>query len=49
MRKKVNSNSLFRKSKYITNIGHLHKKNTPWLITNIQKWILTGINPYHSD
>lgn len=26
MRKKVNSNSLFRKSKYITNIGHLHKK-----------------------
>lgn len=49
MSKKVNSNSLFRKSKYITNVGYLNTKISPRLITNIQKWILTGINPYHSD
>lgn len=44
MSKKVNSNSLFRKSKYITNVGYLNTKISPRLITNIQKWILTGIN-----
>ena len=49
MSKKVNSNSLFRKSKYITNAGYLNTKNSPRLITNIPKWMLTGINLYHLD
>lgn len=29
MSKKVNSNSLFRKSKYITNVGYLNTKISP--------------------
>lgn len=31
-------------TKYITNAGYLNKKNFPRLITNIPKWMLTGIN-----
>lgn len=31
-------------TKYITNAGYLNTKNSPRLITNMPKWMLTGIN-----
>lgn len=44
MRKKSEFEFIFCKSKYITNAGYLNTKNSSRLITNMPKWILTGIN-----